>query len=196
MKNFLQDVVHPFNTAQNVQVGIAQYSDRYQEEFSLDVFSYKSELEAQIGRIKQMEGLQTYIGAALEKVKHYFTPEGGSRINEKIEQILLVITDGRSHDKVVKAAEDLRKKGVDIYAIGVGKIDHLQLSQIAGSANRKYTVDNFSELKVIKKRLVDDICEEEDQTSKYTQQILQVAQDFLILGFGGSSVYAHASVHP
>ncbi|KAJ6666491.1 hypothetical protein lerEdw1_020214, partial [Lerista edwardsae] len=174
MKNFLQDVVHPFNTAQNVQVGIAQYSDRYREEFSLDVFPDKSELETQIGRIRQMEGLQTYIGAALEKVKHYFTPEGGSRINEKIEQILLVITDGRSHDKVVKAAEDLRKKGVDIYAIGVGKIDHLQLSQIAGSSDRKYTVDNFSELKVIKKRLVDDICEEEDQTTCFMDIVVGI----------------------
>lgn len=168
MKNFLQDVIHPFDTTHNVQVGIAQYSDRYQEEFSLNIFPRKSELENQIRHIRQMEGLQTYIGAALKKVKLYFTPEGGSRINEKIQQILLVITDGRSHDRVVQAAEDLRKKGIDIYAIGVGRIDHLQLSQIAGSSDRKYTVDNFSELKVIKKRLVDDICEQEDKTCKYS----------------------------
>uniref|UniRef100_A0A8D2LWF7 VWFA domain-containing protein n=1 Tax=Varanus komodoensis TaxID=61221 RepID=A0A8D2LWF7_VARKO len=158
MKNFLQEVVRPFDTGHNVQVGIAQYSDRYREEFSLNIFPRKSELETQIGHIRQMEGLQTFIGAAIERVKHYFTPEGGSRINENIQQILLVITDGRSHDKVAKAAEDLRKRGVDMYAVGVGRIDHLQLSQIAGSSDRKYTVDNFSELKVIKKRLVDDIC--------------------------------------
>ncbi|XP_007443113.2 collagen alpha-6(VI) chain-like, partial [Python bivittatus] len=174
MKNFLQDVVHPFDTGHNVQVGIAQYSDRYQEEFSLNIFPRKSELETQIRHIQQMEGLQTYIGAALEKVKLYFTPEGGSRINEKIQQILLVITDGRSHDRVVQAAEDLRKKGVDIYAIGVGRIDHLQLSQIAGSSDRKYTVDNFSELKVIKKRLVDDICEEEDKTSCFMDIVVGI----------------------
>nr|XP_034985428.1 collagen alpha-6(VI) chain [Zootoca vivipara] len=174
MKSFLQDVVHPFDTGHNVQVGIAQYSDRYREEFGLDIFPVKSELETKIGRIRQMEGLQTYIGAALGRVKHYFTPEGGSRVNENIQQILLVITDGRSHDKVVKASEDLRKRGVDIYAIGVGKIDHLQLSQIAGSSDRKYTVDNFSELKVIKKRLVDDICEEEDKTTCFMDVVVGI----------------------
>ncbi|XP_039191997.1 collagen alpha-6(VI) chain-like [Crotalus tigris] len=174
MKNFLQDIIHPFDTSHNVQVGLAQYSDRYQEEFSLNIFSRKSELENQIRRIQQMEGLQTYIGAALKKVKLYFTPEGGSRINEKIQQILLVITDGRSHDRVVQAAEDLRKKGVDIYAIGVGRIDHLQLSQIAGSSDRKYTVDNFSELKVIKKRLIDDICEQEDKTSCFMDIVVGI----------------------
>uniref|UniRef100_A0ABM5GMN7 Collagen alpha-6(VI) chain n=1 Tax=Pogona vitticeps TaxID=103695 RepID=A0ABM5GMN7_9SAUR len=174
MKNFLQDVIRPFNTGHNVQVGIAQYSDRYQEEFRLNIFQRKSELETQIGQIRQMEGLQTYIGAALERVKSYFTPEGGSRINENIQQILLVITDGRSHDKVSKVAEDLRKKGVDIYAIGVGRIDQLQLSQIAGSSDRKYTVDNFSELKVIKKRLVDDICEEEDTTTCFMDVVVGI----------------------
>ncbi|XP_042333375.1 collagen alpha-6(VI) chain-like [Sceloporus undulatus] len=174
MKNFLQDVVHPFDTGRNVQVGIAQYSDRYREEFSLSMFPHKSELETQIGRIRQMEGLQTYIGAALERARHFFTPEGGSRINEKIQQILLVITDGRSHDKVIKASEDLRKKGVDIYAIGVGRIDHLQLSQIAGFSDRKYTVDNFSELKVIKKRLVDDICEEENKTTCFMDVVVGI----------------------
>ncbi|XP_067326670.1 collagen alpha-6(VI) chain-like [Anolis sagrei] len=174
MKNFLQDVVRPFDTGHNVQVGIAQYSDRYREEFSLSMFSHKLELETQIGRIRQMEGLQTYIGAALDSVKDFFTPEGGSRVNENIQQILLVITDGRSHDKVVKASEDLRKKGVDIYAIGVGRIDHLQLSQIAGSTDRKYTVDNFSELKVIKKRLVDDICEEENKTTCFMDVVVGI----------------------
>ncbi|XP_060539737.1 collagen alpha-6(VI) chain-like [Pantherophis guttatus] len=174
MKNFLQDVIHPFDTTHNVQIGIAQYSDRYQEEFSLNIFPRKSELENQIRHIRQMEGLQTYIGAALKKVKLYFTPEGGSRINEKIQQILLVITDGRSHDRVVQAAEDLRKKGVDINAIGVGRIDHLQLSQIAGSSDRKYTVDNFSELKIIKKRLVDDICEQEDKTSCFMDIVVGI----------------------
>uniref|UniRef100_A0A8D2LVV3 VWFA domain-containing protein n=1 Tax=Varanus komodoensis TaxID=61221 RepID=A0A8D2LVV3_VARKO len=172
MKNFLQEVVRPFDTGHNVQVGIAQYSDRYREEFSLNIFPRKSELETQIGHIRQMEGLQTFIGAAIERVKHYFTPEGGSRINENIQQILLVITDGRSHDKVAKAAEDLRKRGVDMYAVGVGRIDHLQLSQIAGSSDRKYTVDNFSELKVIKKRLVDDICEEEDKTTCFIDVVV------------------------
>ncbi|KAF7247757.1 Collagen alpha-6(VI) chain [Varanus komodoensis] len=182
MKNFLQEVVRPFDTGHNVQVGIAQYSDRYREEFSLNIFPRKSELETQIGHIRQMEGLQTFIGAAIERVKHYFTPEGGSRINENIQQILLVITDGRSHDKVAKAAEDLRKRGVDMYAVGVGRIDHLQLSQIAGSSDRKYTVDNFSELKVIKKRLVDDICEEEDKTSKYSHSSIHAVKYSLSLG--------------
>ncbi|KAG8139285.1 hypothetical protein E2320_002071, partial [Naja naja] len=187
VKNFLQDVIHQFNTAHNVQVGFAQYSDRSQEEFSLNIFPRKSELENQISHIRQMEGFQTYIGAALKKVKLYFTPEGGSRINEKIQQILLVITDGRSHDRVVQAAEDLRKKGVDVYAVGVGRIDHLQLSQIAGSSDRKYTVDNFSELKISSQNQGDHIFLGQPQLEFYLPQITKALTSLTSLSCNAGS---------
>ncbi|XP_068789541.1 collagen alpha-6(VI) chain [Struthio camelus] len=163
MKDFVKSVVDPAVTVQNTKIGIAQYSNDYEEEFSLGMFLNRSDLEFKIQSIKQIKGHQSNLENALEKVKLYFQPEKGSRIYENIQQILLIITAGPTTGRAARAAESLRKRGVDIYAIGMGNIDHSQLTQITGTPSRKYAVDNFSDLRTIKKRLVDVICEDDNR---------------------------------
>ncbi|CAM2105654.1 unnamed protein product [Caretta caretta] len=165
MKNFLKDIINQIDYDHNVQIGIAQYSDRYKKEFGLGAFQSKSELNIQIQNIKRMTGTHTLIGAALRKVKEFFAPGGSRRVTRNVQPVLLVVTDGKSSDDVAEPAEDLRREGVHIYAIGVGYIDHSQLMQIAGVSERKYTVHDFNELKTIKKRLVDDLCKPDIPTS-------------------------------
>uniref|UniRef100_A0A8C3HAJ1 VWFA domain-containing protein n=1 Tax=Chrysemys picta bellii TaxID=8478 RepID=A0A8C3HAJ1_CHRPI len=157
MKDFLQVILDQIDYDRNVQIGIAQYSDDYKREFSLGAFQNKSELNIQIQNIKQMTGTSTLIGVALKRVKEFFAPARSRRVTRNVQPVLLVVTDGESHDDVAEPAEDLRKEGVNIYAIGVGDINHMQLMQIAGIPERKYTVNDFNELKIIKKRLVGDL---------------------------------------
>uniref|UniRef100_K7GI58 Collagen alpha-6(VI) chain-like n=1 Tax=Pelodiscus sinensis TaxID=13735 RepID=K7GI58_PELSI len=157
MKKFLESVIDLIFYEHNVQVGIAQYSDLYKKEVDLGAFPGKTELKARIQNIKQITGY-TLIGSALTNVKEFFAPSGSKRATRNVRPILLVLTDGESQDNVAEPAENLRKQGVDMYAIGVGNINDFQLMQIAGAAERKYTVDDFSKLKSIKKRLVDDVC--------------------------------------
>uniref|UniRef100_A0A8C8RQJ5 Collagen type VI alpha 6 chain n=1 Tax=Pelusios castaneus TaxID=367368 RepID=A0A8C8RQJ5_9SAUR len=164
-KNFLEVVVNQLNY-DRIQVGIAQFSDTYRKEISLGAFQRKSELNVQIQKIEQIGG-GTEIGAALKRVKKFFPSAGSRRIRRNVQPILLVVTDGVSDDDVAEPAKDLRREGVDIYAVGVGEIDHLQLMQIAGASERKYTVHNFDELKTIKKRLANDICTPSGPTGKY-----------------------------
>uniref|UniRef100_A0A8C4YQ91 Collagen type VI alpha 6 chain n=1 Tax=Gopherus evgoodei TaxID=1825980 RepID=A0A8C4YQ91_9SAUR len=156
MKDFLKNVLDQIYYDHNVQIGIAQYSDKYKREFGLGTFQSKSELNNQIQNIKQMTGT-TLIGAALKQVKEFFAPARTRRVTRNVRPVLLVVTDGKSYDDVAEPAEDLRKEGVNTYAIGVGDIDHSQLMQIAGIPERKYTVRDFKELKIIKKRLVGDL---------------------------------------
>ncbi|XP_043396756.1 collagen alpha-6(VI) chain isoform X2 [Chelonia mydas] len=158
MKNFSKDIIDQIDYEQNVEIGIAQYSDGYKREFSLGAFQSKLELNSQIENIEQMTGTRTLTGAALRKVKEFFAPARSRRVTRNVQPVLLVVTDGKSFDDVAEPAEDLRREGVHIYAIGVGDIDHSQLVQIAGVSERKYTVHDFKELKIIKKRLVDDLC--------------------------------------
>ncbi|XP_014793342.1 PREDICTED: collagen alpha-6(VI) chain isoform X2 [Calidris pugnax] len=160
MKDFVTSVISPAVIAQNTKIGFALYGGVYKEEFNLGIFPNRSELEFKIQSIKQIKGYQSNIENALEKVKLNFQPEKGSRIHENVQQILVVIMAGRTTSRAARAAESLRKKGVDIYAIGVGNVDQSQLTQITGSSSRKYVVDDFSKLKTIKKRLVDVICED------------------------------------
>ncbi|XP_059584780.1 collagen alpha-6(VI) chain [Alligator mississippiensis] len=156
-KDFLINILTGFDVTHNVRIGIAQYGKRFQEEFSLNVFLNKEELKEKIEGIQQMKGRRRYIGAALGKVERYFRPGKGSRINQNIQQVLLVFTGGRSCDRVSREAKNLRRKGIEIYAVGVGK-GRAHLNQIVGTSDRKYAVDDFSDLKTIKKRLADDIC--------------------------------------
>ncbi|OPJ82088.1 collagen alpha-6(VI) chain isoform A [Patagioenas fasciata monilis] len=163
MMDFVRSVINPAVNVQHTKIGLALYGRVYKEEFQLGIFSNRSELELKIKSIKPIKGYQSDITNALEKVKVNFQPEKGSRIHENIQQILLVISTGRTTSRAARAAEDLRKKGVDIYAIGVGNVDQSQLTQITGSSSRKYAVDDFSNLKTIKKRLVDVICEDNNR---------------------------------
>ncbi|NXV50694.1 CO6A6 protein, partial [Uria aalge] len=158
--DFVKSVMNPAVIAQNTKIGFALYGGVYKEEFSLRFFPNISELEFKIQSIKQITGHKTNLKNALEKVKFNFQPEKGGRIHENVQQILVVIMAGRTTSRAARAAESLRKKGVDIYAIGVGNVDQSQLTQITGSSSRKYVVDDFSNLKTIKKRLVDVICED------------------------------------
>ncbi|KAL6081557.1 hypothetical protein STEG23_000578, partial [Scotinomys teguina] len=158
MKEFLASVVQDFDVSLNrVRIGVAQFSDSYRSEFLLGTFTGEKEISTQIESIQQIFGY-THIGEALRKVRHYFQPDTGSRINAGTPQVLLVLTDGQSQDEVAQAAEELRHKGVDIYSVGIGDVDDQQLVQITGTAEKKLTVHNFDELKKVKKRIVRNIC--------------------------------------
>uniref|UniRef100_A0A8C8ZP62 Collagen type VI alpha 6 chain n=1 Tax=Prolemur simus TaxID=1328070 RepID=A0A8C8ZP62_PROSS len=158
MKAFLASVVQDFDVSLNrVRIGAAQFSHTYQPEFPLGTFTGEKEISFQIENIQQIFGY-THIGAALQQVGHYFQPDMGSRINTGTPQVLLVLTDGQSQDEVAQAAEALRHKGIDIYSVGIGDVDDQQLIQITGTADKKLTVDNFDELKKVKKRIVRHIC--------------------------------------
>ncbi|XP_065439669.1 collagen alpha-6(VI) chain-like isoform X2 [Chrysemys picta bellii] len=172
VKSFLKVIIDQIHSDHNVQIGIAQYSDRYKREFSLGAFQNKSELNIQIQKIKQMKGNRTLIGDALKRVREFFAPACSRRVTRNVQPVLLVVTDGKSRDDVAEPAEDLRREGVHIYAIGVGKIDHSQLMQIAGVPERKYTVNDSNELKIIKKRLVDDLCKSDVPTTCFVDIVM------------------------
>lgn len=157
MKNFLKELLDQISYNKNMQVGMGQFSDKYKEEFPLQGYASKSELKDKISNVSMMEGLETCIGDALKNVKAFFSPLR-RRVTRQVQPMLLVITDGDSHDDVAEPAEDLRKEGVMIYAIGVGNVTDITLQQIAGVPERKYKISNFSGLPNIKKRLTKEMC--------------------------------------
>ena len=60
----------------------------------------------------------------------------------KKKRVLAVITEGRSQDHVLKAADVLKRVNVEIFAIGVGRgYSITQLNQIATDRSHVFTVD-------------------------------------------------------
>ncbi|XP_018422611.1 PREDICTED: collagen alpha-6(VI) chain [Nanorana parkeri] len=159
IKKFMISIVDDFDVGPNkVHVGVAQYSHLFKVEFNLATHRDKRALKDDIEKISKLEG-NTYMGNALTQTDStLLSLSGKSRMNAGIRQVLLVITDGVSHDKVAIPAQTLRGKGVDIYAIGIGSVDDTQLVQIAGSREKRFLVSNFNGLKDVKKRIVRDAC--------------------------------------
>lgn len=93
-------------------------------------------------------GLQTRIDKALKQAKYeMFTRQNGARYG--IQKILILLTDGAQTGRanLARSADVLRKEGVKLVVIGIGKkVDVNELKTIAGRNERYYTVNSFDEL--------------------------------------------------
>ncbi|CDR07019.1 unnamed protein product, partial [Oncorhynchus mykiss] len=160
MKKFATYLVSSFNIAeQSFRVGVAQFSSDPKKEFFLNEYYTEAEVNIQINNTMQIP-YTTNIGKALHYIRtEYFQPARGSRINAKVSQNLVVITDGRSDDDVVDEAEKLKAMNIEVFAIGIGK-DHkpVELGQITLNPERVFSVQDFASLDKIKKKVVDTIC--------------------------------------
>uniref|UniRef100_A0A8C4XDS9 VWFA domain-containing protein n=1 Tax=Erpetoichthys calabaricus TaxID=27687 RepID=A0A8C4XDS9_ERPCA len=174
MQTFTKDILENFLSESN-QVGVAQFSSFYSEEFPLTFLKSRAAF-AKIDSIHKHGG-GTEIGKALRSIKPLFTNEKGSRKNKGVQQILIVITDGDSQDSVEEPARDLRNDNIFVYAIGIGAVKQKQLDLISSTPETTYRVQNFMELSNIKKRVTRDIC---DQPAKPSSKQLSFKMESVI----------------
>lgn len=143
-----------------VRIGLAQDSDQTYSEFLLKDYADKKSLLAAVERTPYRgEGKKTgqAITYLLEK---YFTPEGGSRANKRVPQIAIVITDGESTDDVKVPAQNLRKNGVLVFGIGVGRRNQMGLESIANRPSGRFvfSIDSFQDLQSKTDSLLQRVC--------------------------------------
>ncbi|XP_048008437.1 collagen alpha-6(VI) chain isoform X1 [Megalobrama amblycephala] len=159
MITFLLNVMNKLRiTPEHFRIGIAQFSSSYQKEFYLNEYEDVDGVKSAIQRIRQMKG-NTLIGEALRNVVEFFQESKGSRKKSRVPQNLVLITDGVSADKVNKAAENLRRIQIKVFVIAIGAFSLPQLSYIAGSPDRLFTVQSFNHLKLATAPFVDSICD-------------------------------------
>lgn len=162
VRTFLHSLVGGLEVSPNrVRVGIVTYSDAAQAQVYLNSFKDKRELLDFI-KILPYHGGGTKTGAALDFArKTVFTKKNGSRKDSRVQQVAVVITDGKSQDNVSTAAANLRRAGVTVYAIGVKDADEGELRQLASHPSNKYmfTVDDFSKLKPLQQSMQRILCQ-------------------------------------
>lgn len=162
VRTFLHTLISGLQVSSNrVRVGIVVYHGEPTAEVFLDTFTDKSELLDFI-KILPYTGGGTKTGAALDFAKQkVFVREKGSRKEQGVQQVAVVITDGKSQDDVSDPAADLRRAGVTVFAVGVKDADKAQLAQIASYPTSKHTfmVDSFSKLKVLESSLQRILCQ-------------------------------------
>lgn len=156
MKGFMKRMVNHANIgADEIQIGLLQFSSTPQEEFRLNQYSSKVDIHRAISDVQQMNH-GTYTGKALTFTLPFFdSPRGG---RPSVHQYLIVITDGVAQDNVAIPAKALRDRNIIIFAIGVGAAKSAQLLEITNDPQKVYYEENFESLQNLEKKILLKVC--------------------------------------
>ncbi|XP_034722034.1 collagen alpha-4(VI) chain-like, partial [Etheostoma cragini] len=196
IRKFLYTLVDSFDVGpEHVRIGLVQYSTTPRTEFLLNTYQNKTDILRHVDTLPYMGGgTQTGQGLDFMLSKH-FVATAGSRWDQKVPQIAVVITDGKSQDNVESHAQDLKRRGIILYAIGIKDADEEQLKEIANEPHSQhvYSVSDFAALQGISQSIVQTLCTTVEEVKR---QLLQVSQecakatvaDIVFLVDGSSSI--------
>lgn len=156
--SFIQNVVRRFRISPGyTRVAAEVYSSTPIRTFSFTQYRNAYQVLRAMGSIKYPRG-GTNTGKALWDVLRYMFR---GRTNRK--RVLLVLTDGRSQDYVLKPARALKRANVEIFSVGVGRgYSMTQLNEMATDRSHVFTVDfrNLNSIiKAIKKKACKGKCD-------------------------------------
>ncbi|XP_037829540.1 collagen alpha-1(XXI) chain isoform X2 [Kryptolebias marmoratus] len=162
VKRWLVNITTTFNIGQKfTQVGVVQYSDDPILEIPLGKHSTNKDLIKAMESIEYMGG-NTRTGTAIK-----FATDKLFGLSERgpagVSRIAVVLTDGKSQDEVLKAAEAARKRGVILFAIGVGpETEEAELKDIANKPFTTYvfSVEDYKAISKIIQVIRQKLCEE------------------------------------
>ncbi|XP_072880204.1 collagen alpha-6(VI) chain-like isoform X2 [Hemitrygon akajei] len=151
IRTFLLKTISKLNVKMDAyRIGLAQYSDVQRAEFVLNKFQSKKEVLNYIKkRFQYKGGASVHTGIALDfLLKRFFTQTAGSRKDDNIPQIAIIITSAPSEDNVENYAASLKKSNVISISIGVKKADIAELQKIAyrDSLPFVYKSDNVGDI--------------------------------------------------
>ncbi|XP_060937859.1 matrilin-2-like [Limanda limanda] len=175
VKTFIINVIQFLTIGPDAtRVGLLQYGSVVQPEFSLNNYTNKAEVEQ---AVRNMEHLATgtMTGLAIQyTMETAFTEKEGARpANLHIPRIAMIVTDGRPQDTVEEPAAQARHVGIQIFAIGVGRVDMNTLKAIGSEPHSEHVhlVANFSQIEtlisVFQSKLCGEMCEVVDNQCQH-----------------------------
>ncbi|KAI4890693.1 hypothetical protein NFI96_033753 [Prochilodus magdalenae] len=174
IREFLLTLVDSFDVGPDkVHIGLAQYTNSPRTEFYLNSYKSKQEIQNYISNLPYMGG-GTRTGLGLQfLLKDHFKEESGSRANTGAPQIAVVITDGKSQDDVEPHAQELKQRGIILYAIGIKDIDMKELKEIASMPHDQhiYNVSDFTALQGISQSFINVLCTQAEEAKRQVSQV-------------------------
>ncbi|XP_057257649.1 collagen alpha-1(XI) chain isoform X5 [Pezoporus wallicus] len=155
VRDFVATLVNYLDVGSDkIRVGLVQFSDTPKTEFFLYSYQTKSDIIQRMGQLRPKGGSVLNTGSALNFVLlNHFTEAGGSRINEQVPQVLVLVMAGRSADPFLQVSNALARAGVMTFAVGVRSADKAELEQIAFNPRMVYFMDDFSALAALPQEL-------------------------------------------
>lgn len=174
IQDFLYTLVNNFDIGEDkVQIGLVQYSSRPHNEFFLNTYQRKEDILHKIQNLRYKGG-DTKTGESLQfMLDTQFNEMAGSRRNEGIPQIAVVITDGQAQDNIRKPAEAVRNAGITLYAVGIKDAVLSELQEIASDPDEMhvFSVADFAALQGISQNILQVLCTSAEEASRQITQV-------------------------
>lgn len=155
MQNFVQRMVERLNVDDNRdRVSVVQYSRDPAVQFYLNTYSTKREVLDTIRGLRHKGGRPLNTGAALQYLRdNVFMSSAGSRRQEGVPQLLILLSGGRSFDSVDAPASALKQMGVLTFAIGTRNTDPREMQKISHEPSYALSVSDFNDLPKVQQQL-------------------------------------------
>ncbi|KAK3532334.1 hypothetical protein QTP86_016040, partial [Hemibagrus guttatus] len=133
VKLFLNKIIEGLDVGPDAtRVGVVNYASKVKNEVSLKSYKTKPALIKAVSKIEPLSS-GTMTGLSIQFAMNVaFSESEGARVkSNNIRKVAIIVTDGRPQDNVRDIAAKARETGIEIYAIGVGRVDMNSLRQIA-----------------------------------------------------------------
>ncbi|XP_067662561.1 uncharacterized protein [Haliotis asinina] len=161
-KRFTRNVIKIFQIGPtDVRVAFISFSTGYRSEFNFIEYTTKDEVLGAIDNVTKAGG-GTETDLALNFASEdLFTEAMGSRNGSS--KVILLVTDGKSNasSRTVAAARRARKKGIIIFAIGVGRhVDNIELVGVASAPSCTHVIElsEYSDLTALVSEIQERSC--------------------------------------
>lgn len=168
MLAFVERMVEKLNVDDNKdRVSVVQYSREPSVEFFLNTYKTQQSVAGNVRILRHKGGRPLNTGAALQHVKdNVFTPSSGSRHQQGVPQVLVLITGDRSSDDVQNAVQSLKEIGVMVFVVGTKNADTLEIQSISQEASRAFFATDASDLSGIEQQIFSAIKKDETPVTK------------------------------
>ncbi|XP_075459936.1 matrilin-1 [Ascaphus truei] len=162
VKVFLSKVIESLDVGANAtRVGLLNYASSVKSEFSLKTHKTKAALLQAVKKVQPLS-TGTMTGLAIQyAINQAFTESEGARVRSPdISKVGIVVTDGRPQDGVKDISARARESGVEVFAIGVGRVDMATLRQIASEPLDDHVdyVESYSVIEKLSKKFEEAFC--------------------------------------
>ncbi|XP_029976535.1 cartilage matrix protein isoform X1 [Salarias fasciatus] len=162
VKVFLAKVIEGLDVGPNAtRVGVVNYASRVKNEVSLKTHRTKAGLVKAVTKIEPLS-TGTMTGLAIQFALNVaFSEAEGARVKSPdISKVAIIVTDGRPQDNVKDVALRARDAGIEIFAIGVGRVDMSTLKQMASDPLDDHVdyVESYSVIEKLTKKFQEAFC--------------------------------------
>lgn len=155
MKHFLQTMIKTLSVGEDKdRVSVIQYSRDPQTHFSLNTYTDKQDVLSVVQQLTHKGGRPLNTGAALDYVRNTaFAGSSGSRRQDGVPQILVLLSGGRSKDDITSAAMALKQEKVVTFCVGARNADILELQMIAHMPSYAFSLPDSDDIGRIHEQL-------------------------------------------